>query len=54
MEIIVSIISIWVLIKNISYAIYEYKENKNIIGSATVAVLNVICFVFINVMMILN
>ena len=54
MGIIVSIISVWVLIKNISYAIYEYKINKNIVGSATVAILNVICFIFINLMLLLS
>lgn len=54
MKVIVSIISIWVLLKNISYAIYEYKTNKNVVGAITVAALNIICFIFLNVVLLLN
>ena len=54
MEIIVSLISLWVFIKNISYAIYEFNINKNIVGSLVVAILNCISFIFINIMLLIN
>ncbi len=51
MKILVCVLSIWIFIKNISYAIYEYKENNNISGSVAVAVFNVICVIFANVVL---
>ncbi len=53
MKILVCILSIWILIKNISYAVYEYKVNNNISGSLTVAIINVFCFIFANVTLFL-
>lgn len=54
MEILVCIFSIWVLIKNLSYAVYEYKVNNNTAGSIMVVLLNIICFILINTMLILS
>ncbi len=51
MKLIVCILSIWILIKNISYAIYEYKVNNNVGGSLTVAIFNIICTIFVNVVL---
>lgn len=53
MKILVCILSIWILVKNISYAIYEYRVNNNVSGSLTVAIINVVCFVFANVVLFL-
>lgn len=54
MEILVCIFSVWVLIRSISYAVFEYKVNKNVVGAVSVALFNVITFVFINIMLYLN
>ncbi len=49
MKILVCILSIWILIKNLSYAVYEYKVNNNVSGSLSIAIFNVVCFVFANI-----
>lgn len=54
MSILVCLFSIIVLVKSFSFAIYEYKTNKNIAGSIVFSVFTVICFIFINVMLILK
>lgn len=54
MKILVCILSIWIFIKNISYAIYEYKINKNISGSISVIVFNILCLIFSNIVVFLT
>ena len=51
MKVLVCLLSIWIFIKNLSYGIYEYKVNKNIVGSYAVIVFNVICLIFGNVVL---
>lgn len=48
-KIIVYIFSIWCLIKNIYYANYEKKENKNIIAFYSIITINILVFVFFNI-----
>lgn len=48
MKFIVFLLSIFVLIKNLSYANYEYKINKNISGCICIIFLNIVTFLFIN------
>ena len=47
----VFVFSIWCLIKNFSYAIYEYKENKNVAGAICVTLLNVLSFTLLVIML---
>ena len=54
MEILVCIFSVWALIRSLTYAIYEYKVNQNLSGAICVGVLNIVTFVFVNVMLYLN
>ena len=54
MRILVCIFSIWAFIRSLTYSIYEYKVNKNISGAMWVVVLNIITFIFINIMLYLN
>ena len=54
MEILVCIFSVWAFVRSITYAIFEYKVNKNVVGAVCVGIFNVITFVFINVMLYLN
>lgn len=49
MKILICILSIWVFLKNMSFAVYEYKENRNVSGSITVIILNIICLIFCNI-----
>lgn len=51
MKILVFLLSIWIFIKNLSYGIYEYKVNNNVVGSSAVIVFNVVCLVFANVVL---
>jgi len=51
MKILFCLLSIWIFIKNLSYGIYEYKINKNIIGSYSVIIFNVICLFLINIVL---
>lgn len=53
MKVLVCVLSIWIFMKNISYAIYECKENKNVSGGVIIAVFNVICVIFANVVLFL-
>ena len=48
LKVLVCIFSFWVLFKNISYSVYEYKVNHNIIGSLAIVILNIIGIIFIN------
>ena len=52
MKILVCLLSIWIFIKNLSYGIYEYKINKNKIGSTSIIIFNIICFIFANITLI--
>lgn len=54
MKWLVCILSIWVFIKNMSFAIYEYKVNENVIGSITVIVFNLFCIIFTNLTLFLR
>lgn len=47
----VFVFSIWCLIKNFSYSIYEYKENKNVAGAICVALLNILSFTLLVIML---
>ena len=47
----VSLFSILVLIKNFSYAMYEYRTNENVVGSVTVALVSFITVAFLNVVL---
>ena len=51
MKILVSLLSIWIFIKNLSYGIYEYKMNKNVVGSCAVIIFNLVCLIFGNVVL---
>lgn len=51
MKLLVCIFSIWILLKNISYSIYEYKINNNKSGAISVLLFNIICFVFANIIL---
>jgi len=48
LKLLVCFFSIMVLIKNFSYAMYEYKVNQNSVGAACVSVVSFICFVWLN------
>ena len=48
MKILVCLLSIWIFVKNVSYGIYEYKVNRNVVGSSAVIVFNVVCLIFGN------
>ena len=54
MKWLVCILSIWVFIKNMSFAIYEYKVNENVIGSITVIIFNLFCIIFTNLTLLLQ
>lgn len=48
LKLLVSIFSICILIKNLSYAKYEFKTNKNVIGSFSITVFSFISICFLN------
>lgn len=54
MEFLVSLFSLWVFIKSFSYAMYEYKVNKNTTGAILIGILNTVTFIFLNIMLIKN
>lgn len=51
LKVLVSLFSIIALLKNISYSIYEYKNNKNYIGCVSIIALSLLSFVIINTVM---
>ena len=51
LKILVSIFSIAILLKNFSYAKYEYSTNKNLLGSSSIAIFSFITVVFLNVVL---
>ena len=48
LKLLVCIFSIVVLVKNISYAKYEFKINNNKLGSLSVAVISIFSFFILN------
>lgn len=54
MKFLVSILSIWIFIRNISYGIYEYKVNKNVVGSLVVIGFNLFCLIFTNITLVMT
>ncbi len=48
LKLLVCVFSVMVLVKNFSYAIYEYKVNKNFVGSACVSVVSLVSVVLLN------
>lgn len=53
MKLIIFIFNILIIIKNISYAVYERKVNNNKFGSISVLFLGLICFVITNITLLL-
>lgn len=53
LKILVSLFSILVLIKNISYSMYEYKVNQNVVGAITVSAVSIISIGILNVVLFL-
>jgi hypothetical protein len=49
MRVIILIISIFILIKEISYAVYEYKANYNKAGAISVVALSLIAVILPNI-----
>lgn len=52
--VILLIISVFVFIRTLSYAIYEIKKNNNTIGGIATIVIAVIALVFPNIMIFIN
>lgn len=53
-DIFLAFISIYILIKKISYGIYEIKEKENKTGGITVIVFSTLVVIFANVALLLN
>ncbi len=53
-NIIFLVISIYILLRTISYGIYEIKEKKNKCGGTTVIVFSVLVIIYSNIMMFLR
>ncbi len=53
-NIIFLVISIYVLLRTISYGIYEIKEKENKCGGTTVIVFSVLVIIYSNIMMFLR
>lgn len=51
LKLLVSLFSILVLLKNISYSIYEYNTNKNTSGAVTVLLTSIISVSFLNIVL---
>lgn len=51
LKLLVSLFSIFILIKNFSYAIYEFNTNKNKIGAVSVVVLSIISISILNIVL---
>ena len=53
LKILVSLFSILVLTKNISYSIYEYKVNQNIVAAVSVSAISIITIIILNIVLFL-
>lgn len=53
LKILVSVFSIFVFIKNVSYSKYENDVNKNLLGSLSVVLVSFVSLVFLNVVLFL-
>lgn len=53
-DIILAITSLYILIKKISYGIYEIKEKENKTGGITVIVFSCLVVIFANIALLLN
>lgn len=53
-DIIFLLVSLYVLLKAIGYAVYEIKELNNKVGGSTIIVFSIIVVIFANIMMIIN
>lgn len=53
-DIIFLLVSLYVLLKAIGYAVYEIKELNNKVGGTTIIVFSIIVVIFANIMMIIN
>ena len=51
LKLLVSLLSIIILVKNFSYAIYEYKTNSNTIGSISVIIVSFITVLIFNIVL---
>lgn len=54
MKFVILILSIFVLIKTISYGVYELKTNSNIIAGITIIIIAVISSILPNVVIYIN
>lgn len=53
-DIIFLLVSLYVLLKAIGYAVYEIKELNNKVGGSTIIVFSIIVVIFANIVMIIN
>lgn len=53
-DILLAIISLYILIKKISYGIYEIKEKENKTGGISVIVFSTLVVIFANIALLLN
>lgn len=53
-DIIFLLVSLYVLLKAIGYAVYEIKELNNKVGGTTIIVFSIIVVIFANIVMIIN
>ena len=51
LKIFISTLSILVLIKNSSYSMYEYSNNRNTIGAVSVFLFSLISVMFLNIVL---
>ena len=51
LKILVSIFSIFVFIKNVSFSKYENDVNKNLLGSLSIILVSLVSVVFLNVVL---
>ena len=51
LKLLISLFSILILIKNFSYAMYEYDTNKNAIGAVCVALLSLSSVAVLNIVL---
>lgn len=54
MGIIVSILTIWIFVRTLSYGIYEIKQNSNMLGGISTIVIAVSSLIFPNLIMYIN
>ena len=51
LKLIICVFSILVFVKNISYSMYEYQNNKNIIGAISVTLFSLVAVIVLNVVL---